>query len=253
MNEQRILITGGAKRIGRRIAESLARPDRTLIIHYNRSSDEADELVAALRAGGATAHAIGQDLSEASAAVLIDRASEVAGGPLSVLINNASVYGHDWPTDMNVEVFDQQMAVNARAPMALAAAFQRQVDDAVDNVIVNFLDQKLWNLHPHYYSYTTSKAAFLAAMKMMDQAWHPSTRICAIAPGHLLPNADQTDAEYDALASENLLQRPIDVEGVPRAVQYILETRSFHGQVVFVDNGLRFWKEDWSLHNPARK
>ena len=237
---RRILVTGGARRVGRRLCERLSAAGHAVIIHANRNAGEADELCEQLRASNPDTWTIAADLSDATAArALVGKAAHLAGGPLSALVNSASIFDFDEPGAMNPDVFDQAMSVNLRAPALLSDSLFAQADPARDNVIVNILDQKLWNMNPDFYSYTMSKAGLLAATDMMARAFAPKVRVNAIAPGLLLPSFDQTHAEFEIVAGRNPMGRPIDVDDVGAALDFLLATRSLTGQVIHVDNGQR--------------
>lgn len=237
---KRILVTGGAKRVGRYLVERLSADGHGVVIHANANAAEAEALCAELRVRNPKTWTISADLSDhAAACALIDQASELAGGPLSGLVNSASVFDYDVPGRLDIAAFDRAMAVNLRAPALLAERFAAQADRSHDNCIVNMLDQKLWAMNPDFYSYTMSKASLLAATDMMARAFAPAVRVNAIAPGLLLPSHDQTQAEFEAVASRNPLQRPIALEDVYGALECLLTNTSLTAQVMHVDNGQR--------------
>lgn len=237
---KRILVTGGARRVGRLLVEHLSAAGHAVVIHANTNAAEAEALCERLRATNPNTWAIAANLADHTAAcALVDQASQLAGGPLSGLINSASVFDYDTPEAMKPAVFDLAMAVNLRAPALLSERFFAQADPAKDNCILNMLDQKLWNMNPDFFSYTLSKAALLAATDMMARSFAPRVRVNAIAPGLLLPSFDQTREEFEAVASRNPLRRPIDLDDIAAAAQFLLATRSLTGQVMHVDNGQR--------------
>ena len=237
---KRILVTGGARRVGRRLVERLSADGHAVVIHANSGKDEADDLCAELRKANPQTWSIATDLSDhAAACALVGQASQLAGGTLSGLVNNASVFDYDLPTAMKPDVFETAMAVNLRAPVLLAESFFKQASPARDNCIVNMLDMKLWNMNPDFYSYTMSKAGLLAATDMMARSFAPHVRVNAIAPGLLLPSYDQTEAEFKAAASNNLLGREIDLDDVASSLEFLLSNTSLTGQVIHVDNGRR--------------
>jgi NAD(P)-dependent dehydrogenase (short-subunit alcohol dehydrogenase family) len=242
MNEgrKRVLVTGGARRVGKRLVERLSAAGHAVIIHANSGKVEADELCAALRKTNPETWSIAADLSDhAAACALVGQASQLAGGTLSGLVNNASVFDYDLPAAMKLDVFDTAMAINLRAPALLSEAFFKQASPGRDNCIVNVLDMKLWNMNPDFYSYTMSKAGLLAATDMMARSFAPHVRVNAIAPGLLLPSYDQSEAEFRAAASNNLLRREIDLDDVASALEFLLSNASLTGQVIHVDNGRR--------------
>jgi len=237
---KRILVTGGARRVGRRLVERLSAAGHAVIIHANTGKDEADELCRKLRETNPETWSIAADLSDhAAACALVGQASQLAGGSLSGLVNNASVFDYDLPAAMKLDVFETAMAINLRAPALLSEAFFKQASPARDNCIVNVLDMKLWNMNPDFYSYTMSKAGLLAATDMMARSFAPHVRVNAIAPGLLLPSYDQTSEEFRAAASNNLLRREIDLDDVASSLEFLLSNGSLTGQVIHVDNGRR--------------
>lgn len=237
---KRILITGGAKRVGRRLVEHLSAAGHALIIHANSNIAEAEQLCTTLRANNPDTWAISANLADPAAARgLIDRASQLAGGPLSGLINSASVFDYDTPEGIKTDVFDLAMAVNLRAPALLSERFAAQADPARDACIINLLDQKLWNMNPDFFSYTLSKSGLLAATDMMARAFAPRVRVNAIAPGLLLPSFDQTQAEFEDVASRNPMGKPIDLANLMSAASFLLDNSALTGQVIHLDNGQR--------------
>lgn len=238
---KRILVTGGARRLGARLAERLAVNGHEVIIHANSNAAAAETMCVRLREAGARAWAVTADLADMTiAGKVVERASDVAGGPLSGLVNSASLFDYDTPQNVNTNIFDRVMAVNLRAPMLLADRFAAQADRLADNCIVNVLDQKLWAMNPDFYSYTVSKAGLLAATDMMARAFAPAVRVNAVAPGLLLPSHDQTAEEFAMVAARNLLQRQIDPEDVAASIEFLMSNRSMTGQVIHADNGQRF-------------
>lgn len=235
-----ILVTGGARRVGRHIVERLAASGHGVVIHANTGASEAESLVASLRNGGAAAWAIAADLADAGATeALIPQAAKLVGAPLSGLVNSASIFDFDTPGAIDSATFDRAMAINLRAPALLAQHFAAQADPAKDNCIVNVLDQKLWNMNPDFFSYTLSKAGLLSATDMMARAFAPKVRVNAVAPGLLLPSHDQTQEEFEATASRNPMGRPIALDDVVSAIDFLMGNASLTGQVIHTDNGQR--------------
>lgn len=241
-----ILVTGGARRVGRAIVEGLAAGGHSLLVHAHSGSQEADALSARLRSQGARAWSVNADLSDPHACqTLIGKAASLAGGRLSGLVNSASVFDYDVPDAIDEDAFNRAMAVNLRAPAVLSQAFAAQVSPGADACIVNILDQKLWNMNPDFFSYTLSKAGLLAATDMMARSFAPAVRVNAVAPGLLLPSHDQTEDEYTTSAVRNPMGRPIRLTDVVSAIDFLMSNTSLTGQVIHTDNGQR-------LHASAR-
>jgi NAD(P)-dependent dehydrogenase (short-subunit alcohol dehydrogenase family) len=232
----RILVTGGAKRLGAAIVRRLAADGHRVVIHYGRSSDEAQALADEVGAAGSVAG----DLAALDAIdALFARAVEVAGGPIEGLVNSASLFEFDRPEAIDRDLAARLYAVNCTAPVMLASALARQ---GVEGAVVNLLDQKLANPNPDFFSYTLAKTALEGATTLMAQAFAPRVRVNAVAPGLTLPSGDQSAAEFAAVARANLLERPVGAEAVADAAAWLIGARSVTGQTVFVDCGQRFVK-----------
>ena len=229
-----VLVTGGARRLGAAIARRLAGDGHRVVIHYGTSRGEAETLASEL--GGAC---IGGDLADLLGIErLFERACATAGGPIDALVNSASAFEFDTPPTVDAGLFARLSAINAGAPVLLAGALARQ--GIASGAIVNLLDQKLANLNPDFFSYTCAKAALAAATPMLAQALGPRVAVNAVSPGLTLPSADQTAAEFEAVASRNLLRRPVGAERVADAVAFLLGVRGINGQTIHVDAGQRF-------------
>ena len=228
-----VLVTGGARRLGAAIARRLAGDGHRVVIHYRTSRGEAAALASEL--GGVS---VGGDLADLSGIdALFDRACAAAGRPIDALVNSASAFEFDAAPLIDPGLFARLSAINAGAPVLLAAALARQ--GIADGAVVNLLDQKLLNLNPDFFSYTCAKAALAAATPMLAQALGPRVTVNAVAPGLTLPSADQTAAEFTAAASRNLLRRPVGAERVADAVAFLLTARGITGQTIHVDAGQR--------------
>jgi NAD(P)-dependent dehydrogenase (short-subunit alcohol dehydrogenase family) len=234
----RILVTGGAKRLGAAIVRRLAADGHRVVIHYGRSGTEADRLAEEVGAVGT----VSGDLAELDAIEgLFARGVAAAGGPIEGLVNSASLFQFDRPGAVDVALAARLYAVNCTAPALLASALARQ---GVGGVVVNLLDQKLANPNPDFFSYTLSKVALEGATTLMAQAFAPGVRVNAVAPGLTLPSDDQTEAEFAGAARKNLLERPVGAGAVAEAVAYLVRAESVTGQTLFVDCGQRFLKRD---------
>ncbi len=233
-----VIVTGGARRIGAAIVRHLAAAGWRVVIHHRHAPHEADALVKAI--GQDCAMAIDADLTAPGAANQIMAAARSAfGRPVNGVVNSASMFAYDVPPITDGESIARHMQVNLAAPVFMASAMAAQ-DDLKAGAVINILDQKLANLNPDFFSYSCSKAALAAATRMLAQALGPRLSVNAVAPGLILPSLDQTDAEFAAVSSINLLRRPIGVDQVARAVVFLLGSRGITGQTLFVDNGQRF-------------
>jgi len=231
------LVTGAARRIGRAIALDLAARGWTVAVHYNRSEADARAVVEEITAAGGTAQAIQSDLSvEDEAAGLVERVN-AAIGPLSCLINNASVFEKDTPKTATKESWEAHMQVNLRAPFQLIQGFIRQRPEDAEGNIINLIDQRVWNVTPFFTSYTVSKVALWGLTQNLALALAPSVRVNAIGPGPTLPSIHQTEEQFERQWSALPLSRPVDPGEICRAVQFLLDAPSITGQMIVLDGG----------------
>ena len=231
------LVTGGARRIGRAIAEDLAAHGLAVVIHCNHSRDEADGLAAAIKGKGGRAAVVTGDFADPAIPARVVADAAAALGPLTLLVNNASIFVFDAVGSLDRALWDRQMAVNLAAPVFLAEAFARQLPDGTEGNVVNLLDQSVWRPTPANYSYQISKAALATATQSLALALAPRIRVNGIAPGPALPSVRQTEDGYRRLVEATPLRRPPDLTEFGRTIRYIVETRSITGQVIALDGG----------------
>lgn len=231
------LVTGGGKRIGRAIVEGLAADGWAVAIHHNASGEEAAALAAAINKQGGKAAAVQADLSDAGALPgLVDDAAK-ATGPLTLLVNNASIFEEDDAASITAESFDAHMAVNLRAPLLLARAFAEQVPEGAPGNIVNIIDQRVWRLTPRFMSYTTAKAGLWTVTQTLAQALAPKIRVNGIGPGPALPNDRQAPGDFEAQMRAVPLETGPETGEIQRAIRFILESPSLTGQMLALDGG----------------
>lgn len=232
-----VLVTGAGRRIGAGIATHLGGTGRHVFVHYNRSADEARAVVAAIQARGGAATALAADLSDpAQAENLVARCEEIA--PLSVLINNASVFAYDSIETATYDALDANMRANLYAPAALARGLHRAVAGrGGTGCVINMLDNKVFALNPDYFSYTLSKVALNGMTQMLAMAFAPSVRVCGIAPGITLISGNQTQENFERAHGNNPLGQGCTVEQIVGGVDFILATPSYNGQTLVIDGG----------------
>ncbi|MDI3287498.1 SDR family oxidoreductase [Polyangium sp. 15x6] len=231
------LVTGAGKRIGRAIAMMLARDGFSVAVHYHRSREDAESLVAAIESAGGRAAAVPANLAdEAETGSLVDRAALLVG-PLVALVNNASTFEYDTPETATRETWDLHMEANLRAPFVLTQQFARRLPEGVEGAVVNVLDQRVWNLSPHYTTYTVSKAGLWALTQSLALALAPRIRVNAVGPGPTLPSTRQTPEQFAAQCESMPLRRGATPEDVCDAVRYLLSARAVTGQMIAVDGG----------------
>lgn len=231
------LVTGAAHRIGRAIALDLAEQGFDLAIHYNRSGDAAEELATHIRGMGRRAATLAADLGrEEDTASLIDRAAE-ALGPVGVLVNNASRFEYDVWDKVSRESWDIHMEANLRAPFVLSQAMARTLPEDAEGVIVNLLDQRVWNLTPYFITYTLSKAGLWALTQTLALALAPRIRVNGIGPGPTLKSERQNDDHFRMQWDATPLQHGASAEEIAAGVRYIVAAHSMTGQMIALDGG----------------
>ena len=231
------LVTGAAKRVGRAIALDLARHGWAVAVHYNTSEAEAHEAVAAIRGDGGRAVAIGADLAvEGDVERLLCRAIESLG-PLRCLINSASVFERDSLEDVTSHSWNLHMAVNLRAPLLLIQGFVRQLPEGAQGNVINIIDERVWNLTPHFVSYTLSKSALWTLTRTLAPALAPQIRINGIGPGETLPSSHQTEESFERMCTTMPLGRGTTPQEICDAVRFLLGAGSMTGQMIVLDGG----------------
>lgn len=229
------LVTGAGRRIGRTLALALAEAGWDVAVHYRTSRIEAEEVAAEIEALGRRAAVLQADLSvEAETAGVVPEAVE-AFGPLSLLVNNASVFHEDTAGTMTRAGWDAHMETNLRAPLVLAQAFAAQAP--AGSSIVNLLDQRVWKPNPEFFTYSLSKAALWAATRTLAQALAPAIRVNGVGPGPTLPSVHQSPDDFAAEAANVPLHRRATPEEIAKAVLYLVDAPSVTGQMIAVDGG----------------
>jgi NAD(P)-dependent dehydrogenase (short-subunit alcohol dehydrogenase family) len=232
------LVTGAARRIGLAIAERLAREGRPVVLHASpRSADDAELAAQAIRHRGGRATVAVADLRHADETERLIETASRAFGPLSVLVNNASVFEVDAAGDFSLERYERQMAVNLRAPLLLARDFASRAPDGAEGVVINIIDQRVWRLTPRYFTYTLAKSALWTATRTMAQAYAPRIRVNAVGPGPVFPNAALGDRDFEIETHGVPLGHAVNLSGVVDAVLYLIGAKSVTGQMIAVDSG----------------
>lgn len=231
------LVTGAARRIGREIALALARDGWDIAVHYASSREEALSVVAEIAALGRRAVAVNRDLAiESGVRSLIAQVAEELG-PVGCVVNNASLFEFDSAADFSGERLARHMRVNLTAPMLLAQALAERLGKNEQGVVINLLDQKLWNPNPDFLSYTLSKAALREATVLLAQALAPKVRVVGIAPGITLLSERQTAAGFALAHTKTPLGRSSTPDDVAGAVVYAARARALTGTALLVDGG----------------
>jgi len=234
MNRPTLLITGGAKRIGARIAHRFGRNGWHVVIHYGQSRDDAEALAAQLP----SAECVGCDLADPDAGVAMVRELAARLGDWRILVNSAAVFRYDDAHAIDPPVFAEAMTVNAQTPTRMAQAFLAHASARAGRRVIAITDMKLANPNPDFFSYTMAKHALSSTVKMLAMgAARPDDRVYAIAPGAMLPSFDQQPQEHETSGRMNLLGRLTDPAEIADAALFLAQGWVESGATLFVDSG----------------
>ena len=231
------LITGGARRIGRALVAAAAEAGYDVAIHVRHVDDEAEGAAAEVRAHRRKSAILTCDLRKESETVALVGEAEAELGPVTLLVNCASVFEEDAFEGMNRASWDAHIETNLRAPLVLAQAFARRLPADREGLIVNLLDQRVLHPGPEFFSYSLSKLALWDATKMLAQALGPRIRVNGIGPGPTLPSIHQDQAAFLAEAAATLLGKPVTPAEIAHALRYLIDAPSVTGQMIAVDAG----------------
>jgi NAD(P)-dependent dehydrogenase (short-subunit alcohol dehydrogenase family) len=206
-------------------------------VHYGSSKSDADAVVAAIAAKGRRAVALSADLSHETDTQKLVAAATKALGPLTCLVNNASLFERDEALTVTRASWDAHFETNLRAPFVLMQEFARQLPDTANGAIVNIVDERVWNLTPHFVSYTLSKAGLWTLTQVMAMALAPRIRVNAIGPGPTLPSPRQSAEQFAKQQASVPLQHGATPEEIAAAVRFILSSGAMTGQMIALDGG----------------
>ncbi len=230
------LVTGAAKRLGKATALALADNGVNVVVHYRKSEAEARRTAEAIRDRGANAWTIAADITDYAAAdALVEQSIELAGGPLDILVNNASIFREDRLVDMTMDSLELNVRVHATGPLLLARKFA--VQGSASGAIVNFLDARIVDYDANHVSYLVSKRMLFILTRMMALELAPRIRVNAVAPGLILPPKGKTEAYLNSLVSPNPLHTHGGPDDITDAVLFLLRSPFVTGQVLYVDGG----------------
>ena len=243
----RALVTGAAKRLGREIALYLARRGHDVALNYAASGEAAEATAAEIRAMGRQAVLLQADLTdEAQVLPLVGLAAAALGGPLTVLVNNASIFEYDNIGSATRRSWDRALESNLRAPFVLTQAFAAQAPKALPDdmgepmaqaLVVNMIDQRVWKLTPEFMSYTIAKAGLWTLTRTAAMGLAPDVRVNAIGPGPTLQGARQTDSHFARQRAATILKRGSNPSDITAALGFFLDSPAVTGQMIATDGG----------------
>ena len=241
------LVTGGGQRVGAALVRALAARGADVAIHCHASREEADALAAEVAASGVRAAVVQADLLDRNAtAGLVAAAAEALGRPLTVLVNNASIFEHDTIATATWESWDRHIGSNLRAPFELIQAFAAQAPKAGHDAegepvalasVVNLIDQRVLKLTPEFATYTIAKMGLWALTRTAAQALAPDVRVNAIGPGPTVRGVRQSERHFADQRAATLLGRGASPAEIARALGFILDSPGLTGQLIAIDGG----------------
>ena len=247
------IVTGAAQRLGRAMALYLAQRGHDVAIHYATSAQSAEELAHEIEGIGRKAVCLRANLlDEAALAPLVPKASRALGGPLTVLVNNASIFEQDSIATATRDSWDRHMMSNLRAPFVLTQAFAAQCPPPVldaagepvaQGLVVNMIDQKVRKLTPEHMTYSIAKMGLWSFTRMAAQELGPMIRVNAIGPGPTLQAADQPAETYMHSRDVTVLRRGANLGDITAALGFFLDAHAVTGQLLCIDGGQHLiWK-----------
>ncbi len=236
------LVTGAANRLGASLARGLAANGYRVIIHYSSSRDDAETLAAEI-GHDIAATAMADLTSDQARAALIDAAGKPFG-PLTLLVNNASLFERDSADTLDEDVWDRHFALHAKTPAFLAQAFATQLPAGQTGNIINIIDERVLHPAPAAFSYHLSKSVLWMATRTLAQSYAPRIRVNAIGPGPILPEAGQSQSDFDRRSADNLLQHAASPADAVQAMLFLLNAPTITGQMLAIDGGEHLgWQE----------
>jgi NAD(P)-dependent dehydrogenase (short-subunit alcohol dehydrogenase family) len=232
-----VLVTGAAKRLGRAIALDLAAAGWNVAVHYFGSSSDAESAATEIRARGVQCATFAANFAhEEETAKLIPAAVESLG-PLTALINSASLFENDDWRSATRKTWDDHIETNLRAPLLLSQMFAKQLPDSERGNIINIIDQRVLKPTPQFLSYSLSKAGLYWLTTTLAQGMGPRVRVNAVGPGPTLRNPRQSEEDFSRQRDATILKRGADPADICQAVRYLLEAEAVTGQMLAVDGG----------------
>ncbi|MDA9710485.1 SDR family oxidoreductase [Candidatus Pelagibacter sp.] len=236
MEARKIIITGGATRIGAAIARKLSGANKEILIHYNKSKLKAEKLKKELTNKGTKVYLVKGDLSKETDIKKIIKFAKFKLKFFDCLINNASLFENDKLENFSLDSWSKHLRTNLRAPALLTKEFAKNVKGKNNNII-NIIDQRVFKLTPYFFSYTISKTGLYTLTKTSAMSLAPNIRVNAIAPGPTIKNQRQSEKHFKKQYLATPLKRQVDVEQICNGVDFFIKNISITGQVLAIDSG----------------
>ncbi|MBD1163336.1 SDR family oxidoreductase [Pelagibacterales bacterium SAG-MED11] len=236
MEAQRIIITGGATRIGAAIAEKLSGPNKQIIIHYNKSKAKAENLKKKLQNYGSKIYLVKGNLCKEKDVMKILKFAKSKLKYFDCLINNASIFENDKIENFSSKSWENHISTNLKAPAILSKEFAKNIRGKNNNII-NIIDQRVFKLTPFFFSYTISKTGLYTLTKTSAMSLSPNIRVNGIAPGPTIKNKRQSEKHFKKQYLATPLKKQVDVKEICDAVDFFIKNSSITGQILAIDSG----------------
>ena len=236
MEARKIIITGGATRIGAAIAKKLSGPNKEILIHFNKSKTKAEILKKQLEKNNTKVYLVKGDLSKEKDINKILKFAKSKLNYFDCLINNASLFENDKLDNFTKNSWNKHINTNLKAPALLSKGFSKNIKKGNNNII-NIIDQRVFKLTPFFFSYTLSKTGLYTLTKTSAMSLSPNVRVNGIAPGPTMKNIRQSEKHFKKQYLATPLKRQVDVNEICNAVDFFIKNRSITGQVLAIDSG----------------
>jgi NAD(P)-dependent dehydrogenase (short-subunit alcohol dehydrogenase family) len=235
------LVTGGGARLGATIVRRLAADGWAVAIHA-RTESGSSALANEMTSQGKRVAAVSGDLSEPDIAEKIFAQVRATLGPCTFLVNSAAAFAYDDIGTVGAESMDALYRTNLRAPVLLSREFVKQLEGR--GLIVNLLDQKVFNLNPDFLSYTIMKSALQSATQLLAMALAPRVRVVGIAPGLTLRSGEQSEEGFRAAHANAPLGFGSTPDDIAEAVSFVSRVPSMTGTTIVIDGGQSLVRRD---------
>ena len=233
----RALVIGGARRLGRAIALGLAAHGADVAVTSRTGGSDAEEAADAIRALGRCSAALACDVHSVEEIDTAVAAAATALGGLDVLVYAAAGgFRASRPEDVDAALFDEAVGTILRGGFFAAQAAHEQMSER-GGVIVFITDVAALQAWPSFAPHSIAKAGLVHLTGVLAKAWAPELRVCGVAPGTVLPEADSDAGSLARAASEAALQRVGMPADIADAVRYLVEAEYVTGIQLVVDGG----------------
>ena len=229
------LITGSGHRLGSSMALFLSEQGYNLVIHYNTSKKEAENLAHIIEKNGRHAYCIKVDLAK-TPEKLIPLARRTVGN-IDLLVNNASIFPEGSIKSFSATEIINVLKINSLAPLLLG---QTYVKSQVQGNIINITDGNACNFNERYQIYRISKILLETITREQACLYAPHFRVNAIAPGIIIPAVGEKQTE--TLLLKTPLQKKGSMADINSALWYLINSDYVTGQIMYIDGGLHMGK-----------